>query len=197
MKKIIEYNKKTSKEYGWQPSWFGCNGFDEKLIKEIKSFQKSEGVTQDGMLGPGTYRRLVTSRESKISYYQPDHCKNSDHIVCNGEFVSINWPKVVLWDEGLKLEKGWRPHKGKRDVKTFVNHWDVCLNSKTCARVLNKRGLAVQFMIDNDGTIYQLMDMQDAAWQAGNKFSNTIGLGVEISNAFYLKYQNWSYQYTD
>lgn len=191
MKKILEYNKKTSKEYGWKPEWFGCKNFDEKLIKEIKNFQKEEGVTQDGMLGPGTFRRLVTHRESKISDYQPDHCKNSDHIVCNGEFVSINWPKVVLWDEGLKLEKGWRPHDGKRDVKMFVNHWDVCLNSKTCARVLNQRGLAVQFMIDNDGTIYQGCDANHIAYHAGGRDWNASSIGVEISNAHSLKYQSW------
>ena len=49
----------------------------------------------------------------------------------------------------------------------------------------------MNFLIDNDGTIYQLMDMQDGAFQAGNKLSNKIGLGVEISNAYYLKYQKW------
>ena len=97
MKKVLEYNKKTSKEYGWKPEWLGCKKFDEKLIKEIKNFQKKQGVTQDGMLGPETFRRLVTDRESKISDYQPAHGKNSDHIVCNGEFVSINWPKVILY----------------------------------------------------------------------------------------------------
>ena len=191
MSKAIEYNKKTAAELGWKPEWFGESDFNSDLINAIKKFQKENGLTADGMLGPGTFRRVVTDRESQISDYQPPHGKNSDHIVCNGEFVSIEWPKVVLWDEGLKCEKGWRPHNGKRDVKTFVNHWDVCLNSKTCARVLNQRGLAVHFMIDNDGTIYQGCDANHIAYHSGSKTWNASSIGVEISNAHSLKYQDW------
>lgn len=191
MNKIIEYNKKTSSEFGWKPDWFGCKDFDDNLIKEIKKFQKSIGIDEDGMVGPGTFRRISTDRESNISDYQPIHGKNSDHIVCNGEFVSINWPKVVLWDEGLKCEKGWHAYSGKRDVKTFVNHWDVCLNSKSCTAVLNQRGLAVHFMIDNDGTIYQGCDANHVAYHAGSKSWNEVAIGVEISNAYDLKYQDW------
>jgi hypothetical protein len=73
----------------------------------------------------------------------------------------------------------------------FVNHWDVCLNSETCAKVLNRRGISVHFCIDNDGTIYQLVDMNHAAWHAGSKKWNHSSVGVEIANAYYPKYQSW------
>jgi len=35
------------------------------------------------------------------------------------------------------------------------------------------------------------MDMNDVAWHAGGKTWNDRSLGVEISNAYYTKYQNW------
>ena len=73
----------------------------------------------------------------------------------------------------------------------FVNHWDVCLDSTRCNDVLNKRGISVHFLIDNDGTIYQTLDMQHAAWHAGSSRTNRPSVGVEISNAYYPKYQDW------
>tara|TARA_Y100000817_G_scaffold282398_1_gene247638 strand:- start:374 stop:871 length:498 start_codon:yes stop_codon:yes gene_type:complete len=57
--------------------------------------------------------------------------------------------------------------------------------------VLGRRGISVHFCIDNDGTIYQLLDTQHGAWHAGNGKANHRSIGVEISNAYYPKYQNW------
>jgi hypothetical protein len=155
-------------------------------------FQKSLGLEADGLCGPSTYRRIYTHREANIDDYEP----KGEHIVYNGEFFPIKWDKVVTWDEagGLRLNKDtYNDYSGKepRDISMFVNHWDVCLNSKSCASVLNKRKVSVHFCIDNDGTIYQLIDMQHRAWHAGNSIVNTKSVGVEISNAFYTKYQDW------
>ena len=55
----------------------------------------------------------------------------------------------------------------------------------------NQRGISVHFCIDNDGTIYQLLDTQHGAWHAGVGKINHKSIGVEISNAYYTKYQNW------
>ena len=71
------------------------------------------------------------------------------------------------------------------------SHWDVCLSSDSCQRVLDNRGISVHFLIDNDGTIYQTLDMQHAAWHAGSSRTNRPSVGVEISNAYYPKYQQW------
>tara|TARA_Y100000034_G_scaffold34873_1_gene42810 strand:+ start:63 stop:566 length:504 start_codon:yes stop_codon:yes gene_type:complete len=46
-------------------------------------------------------------------------------------------------------------------------------------------------MIDNDGTIYQSVDMQHGCWHAGSERVNRASVGVEISNAYYPKYQEW------
>tara|TARA_E500000331_G_scaffold349252_1_gene392156 strand:+ start:15 stop:953 length:939 start_codon:yes stop_codon:yes gene_type:complete len=195
------YNQASQEKLGWDPSWFGKKYNDEDLIVEIKKWQKSAGIKADGLIGPMTYRRIWTERESKISEYTPYVHKYSDenYIVHNSKFIPIEWDKVVLWSEngGLKMHSGtYTDLSGKEDRKPtmFVNHWDVCLSSESCFKVLNKRGISVHFLIDNDGTIYQILDTQHKAWHAGisnGAGGNPKGIGVEIANAYYTKYQNW------
>ena len=195
------YNKSSSDSLGWKPSWFGAGNFDEELVKNIKKWQKDHGLRADGLVGPMTYRRIWTERESAISEFKPKELKAekreaSSFIVHNGKFMPIKWDRVILWDEedGLKCDLGtYSSYAGKADRKPhfFVNHWDVCLSSSSCERVIAKRGISIHFCIDNDGTIYQLLDTQHAAWQAGGRKWNHDSIGVEISNAYYTKYQSW------
>ena len=190
------YNEASAKKLGWEPSWFGERYFDDKLVRAIKKWQKSRGLSGDGLCGPMTFRRLWTERQAEIDQHKPKECNYSNYIVYNGEFHPIEWDKFVLWseDEGLQANSGnyydysKRP---KRKIRYFVNHWDVCLSSHSCQNVLDRRGISVHFLIDNDGTIYQTMDMQHAAWHAGSARTNRPSVGVEISNAYYPKYQEW------
>jgi hypothetical protein len=143
-----------------------------------------------------TFRRVWTERQEQIHYHEPCPLNYSNFIVYQGNFHPIEWDKVVLWSEpdGLKANPGtYYDYTGrpKRNIRLFVNHWDVCLNSTSCASVLNRRGISVHFLIDNDGTIYQALDMQHGAWHAGHVRSNRASVGVEISNAYYPKYQDW------
>ena len=71
----------------------------------------------------------------------------------------------------------------------FINHWSVSLSSRSTAHILAKRSLSIHFSIDNDSTIYQLLDCQDIAYHAGNH--NAVSVGVELENAYALKYQQW------
>ncbi len=59
----IFYNESSSESLGWSPDWLGASDFDDDLIKRIVAFQKKHGLKADGLLGPGTYRRLWTERE--------------------------------------------------------------------------------------------------------------------------------------
>ena len=193
------YNEASAAKLDWDPSWFGENEFDEELIRAVKKFQRAHGLTADGLVGPTTYRRIWTSREASISDVSESagrttKVSSNNHIVHNGNLYPINWDAVVLWDEldGLAASKGqYYSYAGKPDRKPkfFVNHWDVCLSSKSCANVLAKRGISIHFCIDNDGTIYQLLDTQHAAWHASGRAWNHSSIGVEISNAYYPKYQ--------
>ncbi len=85
----------------------------------------------------------------------------------------------------------WRPRRligGDRSierlrqvVRQFVVHHDGCQNSRMCFQVLhNERGLSVHFLIDNDGTIFQTLDLVDCAFQAAGV--NEISVGVELAN---------------
>jgi hypothetical protein len=189
------YNASSANKLGWTPKDFNCDDFDDDLVKAIKIFQKSVGVKADGLCGPGTYRRLSSKKESEAETHKRYHAPNTDnnHIICNGVQVPINWNKVLTYEDtgGLKISSGYRRHSGKRDVKYFVNHWDVCLSAESCVKVLRKRGISVHFCIDNDGTIYQLIDTNHIAYHAGSSKWNAASIGVEISNAYYPKYQNW------
>lgn len=195
MEDKIFYNQASSSKLGWTVNDFGCDDFDDHLIRAIKKFQKENGLKADGLCGPGTYRRLTAKKESESETHRRYHApeKEDNHIICNGIQVPINWKKVLTYEDsgGLKLTSGYRRHSGKRDVKYFVNHWDVCLNSETCVKVLRKRGISVHFCIDNDGTIYQIMDANDIAYHAGGSRWNADSIGVEITNAYYPKYQSW------
>jgi len=193
MNKIF-YNEASASRLGWDPCWFGCKEYDEDLVKSISNWQRKCGIKADGMCGPTTYRRIRAEREANSSLYTVPSIKykKSANIIFKGDSIPIEWESVSLWSEsdGLKCHKFSR-YTSKRDIKMFVNHWDVCLNSDSCARVLNNRGISVHFCIDNDGTIHQLMDMNNAAWHAGSRKWNHSSVGVEISNAYYPKYQSW------
>tara|TARA_R110002020_G_scaffold100972_4_gene238339 strand:- start:1732 stop:2685 length:954 start_codon:yes stop_codon:yes gene_type:complete len=190
------YNESSAANLGWEPSWFGEKYFDDQLSRAIKKWQRDRELKVDGLCGPMTYRRLWTERQVDIDAHRPTESQYSNYVVYNGEFHNINWHKVVLWSErgGLKARPGTHydyTGRPQRPVRLFVNHWDVCLSSKSCQSVLDKRGISVHFLIDNDGTIYQTLDMQHGAWHAGSERVNRASVGVEISNAYYPKYQDW------
>lgn len=66
-------------------------------------------------------------------------------------------------------------------VRQFVVHLDGCRDARMCFHVLhNQRGLSVHFMVDNDGTIYQTLDLEHCAFHAGGV--NEISIGVELQN---------------
>lgn len=201
----VFYNKSSQDSLGWEPSWFDCEYNDDELIAAIKKWQKEQDLSVDGLVGPMTYRRLWTEREAEISEHSPhpspyvrgtQACQDQKYIIHNGKFLDIDWDMVVLWDDPLGLDcdrRSYYDYAGKPDRKPnmFVNHWDVCLSAESCALVLARRGISVHFCIDNDGTIYQLLDTQHGAWHAGNGKANHRSIGVEISNAYYPKYQDW------
>jgi N-acetyl-anhydromuramyl-L-alanine amidase AmpD len=66
-------------------------------------------------------------------------------------------------------------------IKQFVLHHDGCSSADMCFSVLqNERGLSCHFLIDNDGTIYQTIDLALMAYHAAAW--NTASIGVEFCN---------------
>ena len=66
-------------------------------------------------------------------------------------------------------------------VRQFVVHHDGCHSADMCFNVLqNERGLSCHFLIDNDGTIFQTLDLALAGWHAAAW--NFGSIGVEFCN---------------
>ena len=184
------YNKRSSRKLGWSPEWFGASGFDDDLAHKIGNFQQQHDLEVDGKCGPTTYRRIMADRELE----ETDN-RWRKYIICDGQETEIKWHRVVNLNDskGLILPRSnyRRYGAGKRPIKNIVTHFDVCLSAASCFRVLDKKGISSHFVIDNDGTIFQMVDPQHEAWHAGKRLWNKRAIGVDISNAIYLKYQRW------
>lgn len=179
---MASYNIKSAIDNGWNPQSFGCTRFGSDLLEKIAEFQKQNGLEADGFCGPNTLKKL---REQEKKY---------NHIVCGLKHIKVPW-RVVLWYEkkGLKAKNGsYRKLYSERDVKLFVNHWDVVAGkgAKDTIKILNKRNLSSQFLIDKDGVIYQTVNAQHICFHAGSRLWNNLSVGVEINNPYYLKYQD-------
>jgi len=61
----VFYNEGSAAKLGWDPSWFGCDEFDERLVKEIAKWQKKLGIKADGLCGPSTFREFSTKENQR------------------------------------------------------------------------------------------------------------------------------------
>lgn len=101
--------------------------------------------------------------------------------------------RVVLWDDpdGLSFYAPVKKYNSRNiemdelrnDIKTFVLHHSATYTAKQTYTGLISRGLSVNFIIDDDNidgvaTIYQCLDIKDAAWSHAPLNNN--GPGVEI-----------------
>ena len=181
--RINWYNKRSAKKYGWKPDWFGADKFDQVLEVRVREFQKSHGLDDDGMVGPKTYRRIMTQvhRFTEIKKEESD----SKGILCHGAIKKIDWDDVKI---DLIKPGCYKKYKSKRSPTMIVTHWDATLSASMCKRILEKKGISTHFVIDNDGTIVQLLDCNHAGWHAGNRRVNNASIGIDFSNAFYTKY---------
>ncbi len=76
---------------------------------------------------------------------------------------------------------GWDLPLLERVVDQFVIHFDAAGTSRRCFEILqDRRGLSVQFMLDLDGTIYQTLDVKEAAFHA--TIANSRSIGIEVAN---------------
>ena len=176
----IRYNKKSSEELGWDPSWFGENDFDDNLIDSIVQFQINHDLKPDGLIGTNTYRRAVLKYEMI-----QDSLEGYSNLVISGKLKPIAWHKVK---RDMLPSKCFKTYRKERKPRVIVTHWDVCTSAASCKRVLEKRNISTHFVIDNDGTIVQLVDPNNIAWHA--KGANNHSIGVDISNAYYTKYMS-------
>ena len=195
------YNQASAAKLGWEPIWFGAMEFGEQLAEEIKGFQKKYDLKADGLCGPVTYRRIFTARQAlmelTLDKYNSkiEELEDGKRIICSGQGVPINWEKVVnlMDNDSLALPASCHEYSGHevRKPTMIVTHWDAALSANSCYKILRNRGISSHFVIDNDGTIYQMVDTQNAAWHAGIYKVNQTSIGIDFSNAYYTKYQKY------
>jgi N-acetyl-anhydromuramyl-L-alanine amidase AmpD len=138
-------------------------------------------------------RHEATEKEATRVSQERAKRKDRKYIICNGTPVEIKWGQVSTFEDANSLvlpTNCYKSSKNERKPQMLMAHWDVCLSSQICFNVLKKRKLSVHFLIDNDGTIHQIMDTNDIGYHAGNRKVNNASIGVEISNAFYPRYQS-------
>jgi N-acetylmuramoyl-L-alanine amidase len=85
--------------------------------------------------------------------------------------------RSTKWKNGMDA-----PYEAVKSViKKFVIHHDGCSSADMCWNVLqNERGLSCHFLIDNDGTVYQTIDLALMAYHASDW--NVDSIGVELCN---------------
>jgi N-acetyl-anhydromuramyl-L-alanine amidase AmpD len=194
MNEKIAWNQARAKAEGWTASLFGCKEIDASFVNAVALFQKENGLTPDGLCGSNTIRRKYSEDMSDIT---TSTFKNGgEYIIANDRKVRIYWDKVTTFDEQpeFKAQKGFHSPRSRRTPNFFVTHWDVTLSSSHCFRILFERGLMVHFLIDNDGRIIQTCDMNLVCYHAGSSLWNENSIGVEISNAYDMKWQSWYQQ---
>jgi peptidoglycan hydrolase-like protein with peptidoglycan-binding domain len=52
------YNRKSAKELGWKPDWFGELTYSKKLSQKISKFQKCYGLRVTGVVDERTWRKF-------------------------------------------------------------------------------------------------------------------------------------------
>ena len=181
----INKNKKYAELLGWQPSWFGCDLFDSFLIEKIKFFQAAHDLIVDGLCGPMTTRRLELEKDAEVIDVK-------EYVLCSGIKVPVPGTKIITLDEkgALHLPESCYRKTFRKNPTMIVTHFDVALSAESCYRILKKRNISSHFVIDNDGTIYQMVDTAYEAWHAGNRAVNKASIGIDISNAYYTKYNS-------
>ena len=110
-------------------------------------------------------------------------------ILFDGQPLPIAWDAVKLFThgDGLKLDVGFDAKRRKLGaVDMAVLHWDGTTSARKTRAVLAQRGYGTHFVIDWDGTIYQLVDMAHTAYHA--KGVNARSVGVDLNTPVYQSF---------
>ena len=100
---------------------------------------------------------------------------------CTGPTAKNKGPKRYSTRPALRRTPNPSLSAVQAVIKKFVLHHDGVNSSQVCMNVLhNERGLSCHFLIDNDGTIYQTLDLALMGYHAAAFNSDSIG--VEFCN---------------
>ena len=164
-KKIIDDIKSKFSKININVTKFYCTSY----IKSLSYFEKLN-------IDKASFLEIGLKRTSLISFE-----KNKLKFIQTIPIGSFNITKDISKIFNLTLYDAEKIKKSFHKSETEFSYNDI----------LNKRNISVHFCIDNDGTIYQLLDTNHAAWHASSRKVNHKAIGIEIANAYYPKYQSW------
>lgn len=100
-------------------------------------------------------------------------------------FIKIKDKKKVISGKRYSKRNHYIPDPDLKDLKNMVTqfflHHDGLYKARDTFNVLhNQRGLSVHFILDDDGTLYQTLDLKEKSWHGGK--NNPISVGIEITN---------------
>ena len=184
---IHALNRQAAASFGWSPGWFGVSGdeWGAPLAHAIARFQRLNAIEVDGYCGDATFRRALTRRildgsEVLDPLPQPEP---ADQILVGGELVAGGWHTIATPGEQGALVLGdedfGRRERKLEELRAVVIHWDATSSAQATHRVLDGRGLSTHFVVDWDGTVYQLGDVTRTAWHA--KGANRYTIGIDIN----------------
>jgi N-acetyl-anhydromuramyl-L-alanine amidase AmpD len=125
-------------------------------------------------MDPGGYDAYRVER--RFGPPEPKDAKGREHIGFGRRRVDLSPEQAERVHGG-----GWDLPLLQQFVDQFVIHYDARGTSRSCFEILHDiRGLAVHFMLDLDGTIYQTLDLKEGAHHA--TIANGRSVGVEIAN---------------
>jgi len=117
---------------------------------------------------PGAVRVSAT----QWTAYDADHKSSTFTKRCQGRPALRH-----KWNFGMTA-----PYEAaKQVIRQFMIHHDGCATADMCWSVAqNERGLSVHFLCDNDGTLYQTLDLALEGWHGSEL--NPSSIGVELCN---------------
>jgi hypothetical protein len=187
-----EYNARTMERFGWGREHLGLpeDSSMEEIVEAVIDFQTDQDLVPDGKVGPNTWRRLQAHAEHLVYEKYPDA---EGFILSGGILKPVDFKSIPCSAGSAFSLIGEGGHSSRSTKPTqVVWHWDAALSSESCYKILKKRGLSCHGGIDNDGTFIQYLDFEThVGWHAGNRRVNKCSIGFEVSDAVYLKYQDY------
>ncbi len=188
LSKIIDENRRSADQLGWDPSWFGVEDWGTALVKAITAFQRAFEIKPDGWCDETTFRRILSERDEVETPKRPEVL--SDHFIFAGERIPVPGAKIITMDEDgalpirLQGERRRRYNAVERppeSVTAIIVHWDATSSAAVTRRVLEAKDISSNFCIDWDGVIYQYVDAACETYHAGIGIVNDVAIGIDLN----------------
>lgn len=193
-------NAESMDELGWDSTWLelppGMDPLDEIVTDAVAAQQVWYGQPATGVLDSVTWQRIEFMRtldlQTDVRLSTP-----SDHIYVAGELEPVPF-EVVTWDDpgGMRIKRTYKK-KGKtktrysarkegpleKVITNAVLHWTGTKTPQHTYRAAwnTKRSVSTHLEIGDDGTIFQLVDLADATYNAGKGWINRCSIGVDLT----------------